>query len=266
MDGSAGCVRLDPPPAAKRRVPPPPAAAEAAERAAESTVRAAGHHPRRRPGRGARSTSPTRPSSTGSTPRSGDGVGLVRTEFLFHGRRAAGRRAAGRAWQPAIVAWAQGRPVTIRTPRRRRRQADPRPDGRSTARATPFLGNPRHPVVAGPPRAVPDPAARPGPGGGAWPAQDHDPDGDRAGRAGRRAPDAGRGRGRAGRRPASRPGAHRSRMMVEVPAAALAVDRFAADFLSIGSNDLTQYVTAAARDVPARWRISPTSATPPCCA
>jgi phosphoenolpyruvate-protein phosphotransferase (PTS system enzyme I) len=38
-------------------------------------------------------------------------------------------------------------------------------------------------------------------------------------------------------------------MMVEVPAAALAIDMFDADFFSIGSNDLTQYVTASARDI-----------------
>lgn len=37
-------------------------------------------------------------------------------------------------------------------------------------------------------------------------------------------------------------------MMVEVPAAAIAIDCFDADFFSIGSNDLTQYVTAAGRD------------------
>ena len=38
-------------------------------------------------------------------------------------------------------------------------------------------------------------------------------------------------------------------MMVEVPAAAIAIDLFDADFFSIGSNDLTQYVTAAGRDI-----------------
>ena len=36
-------------------------------------------------------------------------------------------------------------------------------------------------------------------------------------------------------------------VMVEVPATALAIDLFAADFLSIGSNDLIQYVTASSR-------------------
>ena len=39
-------------------------------------------------------------------------------------------------------------------------------------------------------------------------------------------------------------------MMVEVPAAAMAVEDFAADFYSIGSNDLIQYVMAASRDEP----------------
>jgi phosphotransferase system enzyme I (PtsI) len=38
-------------------------------------------------------------------------------------------------------------------------------------------------------------------------------------------------------------------IMVEVPAAAIAIDDFDADFFSIGSNDLTQYITAAARDI-----------------
>jgi hypothetical protein len=36
--------------------------------------------------------------------------------------------------------------------------------------------------------------------------------------------------------------------MVETPAAALALDTMPIDFASIGSNDLTQYVMAAARD------------------
>lgn len=38
-------------------------------------------------------------------------------------------------------------------------------------------------------------------------------------------------------------------IMVEVPAAAIAIEEFDADFFSVGSNDLTQYITAAARDI-----------------
>lgn len=38
-------------------------------------------------------------------------------------------------------------------------------------------------------------------------------------------------------------------IMVEVPSVALTPERFAADFYSIGSNDLTQYTLAAARDL-----------------
>ncbi|HEY9214757.1 MAG TPA: putative PEP-binding protein, partial [Ancylobacter sp.] len=38
-------------------------------------------------------------------------------------------------------------------------------------------------------------------------------------------------------------------IMVEVPAAAIMVESFDVDFYSIGSNDLTQYVTAAGRDI-----------------
>jgi len=45
-------------------------------------------------------------------------------------------------------------------------------------------------------------------------------------------------------------------IMVEVPAAALAIEQFAADFLSIGTNDLTQYVTAAGRDIGAVARLA----------
>jgi phosphotransferase system enzyme I (PtsI) len=40
-------------------------------------------------------------------------------------------------------------------------------------------------------------------------------------------------------------------IMVEVPAAAITIERFDAAFFSIGSNDLTQYVMAAARDLDA---------------
>ena len=39
-------------------------------------------------------------------------------------------------------------------------------------------------------------------------------------------------------------------MMIEVPAAALTIEDFEADFFSIGSNDLIQYLAAASRDEP----------------
>lgn len=41
-------------------------------------------------------------------------------------------------------------------------------------------------------------------------------------------------------------------MMVETPASAIGIERFPVDFVSIGSNDLTQYVMAAARDAGGR--------------
>jgi phosphotransferase system enzyme I (PtsI) len=41
-------------------------------------------------------------------------------------------------------------------------------------------------------------------------------------------------------------------IMVETPAAALALDTMPVDFASIGSNDLTQYVMAASRDAGGR--------------
>ena len=40
-------------------------------------------------------------------------------------------------------------------------------------------------------------------------------------------------------------------IMVEVPAAAITPELFDADFFSIGTNDLAQYVTAAGRDIAA---------------
>ena len=40
--------------------------------------------------------------------------------------------------------------------------------------------------------------------------------------------------------------------MVETPAAAIAIDTLPADFYSIGSNDLVQYVLAASRDAGGR--------------
>src|SRR4029077_5158305 len=48
-------------------------------------------------------------------------------------------------------------------------------------------------------------------------------------------------------------------IMIEVPAAALGATRFDADFYSIGSNDLTQYTMAAARDISAVAELNNTA-------
>ena len=54
--------------------------------------------------------------------------------------------------------------------------------------------------------------------------------------------------------------------MVEVPSVAIAPELFAnAAFFSIGSNDLTQYVMAAARDNTAVAALNVGDDTRPCC-
>lgn len=243
VDGSAGAVRLDPPAAAREEFIRRRAGAEAAERAAEAT---------------ARQPAVTRDGIPVAVlinladpaeldridPAICDGVGLVRTEFLFHGGGLPDEERQVAAYT-RIVAWAQGRPVTIRT-------LDaggdkPIPDLTVDDESNPFLGT----------RGIRLSLARPGPFRiqlrALARAAAHGPlkvmvpmvtvpaelD------AARRMLEEAVAELAAAGIPARRPPLG---MMVEVPAAALAVDRFAADFLSIGSNDLTQYVTAAARD------------------
>lgn len=243
VDGSAGTVCLDPPAAAKDEFRRRQAAAEAAERAAEATV--------------------AQPAVTRDgvpvavlinladpaeldriDPAICDGVGLVRTEFLFHGGGLPDEERQVAAYG-RILAWAQGRPVTIRT-------LDaggdkPIPGLTVDGESNPFLGT----------RGIRLSLARPGPFRiqlrALVRAAVHGPlkimipmvTVPAEMEAARRLLDEAVVGLTAAGIPARRPPLG---MMVEVPAAALAVDRFAADFLSIGSNDLTQYVTAAARD------------------
>src|SRR5271166_3469686 len=175
-----------------------------------------------------------------------DGIGLVRTEILFHGPGVLPDEDAQYQAYRRIVAWADGRPVTIRT----LDAGGDKPiqgvtvDGESI----PFLGlrgirlSLRHPALFQIQlRALARAAAH----GDlrimlpmvTVPAELE---------AGRKL----LGEALAGlahdSMPAGRP---KLGIMIEVPAAAIAVDQFDANFFSIGSNDLTQYVTAAGRDI-----------------
>jgi phosphotransferase system enzyme I (PtsI) len=175
-----------------------------------------------------------------------DGIGLVRTEFLFHDRQGLPNEEQQYSIYRRIAEWAQGRPVTLRTldaggdkpipgltPAgesnpflgvRGLRLSLAQPDVfrtqlRALARAAmhgnvkimlPMVTQPRELAVA---RSILDAevAAL-----------------DAAGIPARRAS---------------------LGIMIEVPAAAIAADQFDAEFFSIGSNDLTQYVAAAGRDI-----------------
>jgi phosphotransferase system enzyme I (PtsI) len=177
-----------------------------------------------------------------------DGIGLVRTEFLFHDRRDLPTEEEQYRVYHRIAQWARGKPVTLRTldaggdkPVRgvtHDGEANPflgvrgvrlsleRPDVlmlqlRALARSA-VLGNVKVmvPMVTVPAelasvRALLAEAVRELTAAGV--AAELPPLG----------------------------------MMVEVPAAALAIDTFDADFYSIGSNDLLQYLMAASRDEPA---------------
>lgn len=175
-----------------------------------------------------------------------DGVGLVRTEFLFHGRASLPGEEAQFGVYRTIAEWARDRPVTIRT-------LDaggdkPIPGLTIEGESNPFLGvrgirlslarpevfrvqlrallragvygqiKVMLPMVTIPAELE---AAR------ALLVEEHD------------------ALVAAGRKVVMPP----LGIMVEVPATALAVDRFDAAFFSIGSNDLTQYATAAGRDI-----------------
>jgi phosphotransferase system enzyme I (PtsI) len=177
-----------------------------------------------------------------------DGIGLVRTEFLFHARRGLPDEETQFRVYRRIAAWAAGKPVTIRTLDaggdkpiegltfdgesnpflgvRGIRLSLARPEVfrlqlRALARAA-MHGNVR---IMLPMITVPEEIA-----------------------AARALLDQEVRALTAAGTPARRPPLG---IMVEVPAVAIAIDIYDADFYSIGSNDLTQYVTAAGRDVAA---------------
>jgi phosphotransferase system enzyme I (PtsI) len=175
-----------------------------------------------------------------------DGIGLFRTEFLFHGVGGLPDEDAQFAIYCAAAEWAQGRPVTIRT-------LDaggdkPVPGVTEPNESNPFLGlrglrlSLRHPDLFRVQLRALLRAARHGAVRIMLPMVTV-PDELEAARALLEAEIA--AFARAGE-PVPRP---ELGIMVEVPAAAIAIDRFDAAFFSIGSNDLTQYVTAAGRDI-----------------
>jgi phosphoenolpyruvate-protein phosphotransferase (PTS system enzyme I) len=179
-------------------------------------------------------------------PETCDGIGLVRTEFLFkdHGHFP-DEDAQYRAYCQ-ILLWAGGRPVTIRT-------LDaggdkPIPGFTISGESNPFLGTRgirlsllNKEIFRTQLRALIRAASR-GPLKIMLPMVTIPAELNEA----RRILDEEIGtfieQGLAVRRP-------QLGIMIEVPAAALSPETFDSDFFSIGSNDLTQYATAAGRDI-----------------
>ena len=174
-----------------------------------------------------------------------DGIGLVRTEFLFHGKNELPDEEMQYHVYRRLAEWAMGKPVTIRT---LDAGADKPIPGLTLEHETnPFLGLRGIRLSLAKPlpfrtqlRALCRAAAH-----GAveimLPMVSVTQELEEARRYLKEELAALRQSGV----PFAEP---RLGMMVEVPAAALTIERFGADFFSIGSNDLTQYVLAAARD------------------
>ncbi|MDJ0971835.1 MAG: phosphoenolpyruvate--protein phosphotransferase [Kiloniellales bacterium] len=176
-----------------------------------------------------------------------DGIGLTRTEFLFEGNEPPDEDAQLAVYR-RILAWAGGKPVTIRT-------LDaggdkPIPGVTLDAESNPFLGQrglrlslARPEVFRVQLRALARAAAE-GPLKVMLPMVTLPEELEQARRlfddilAELAAEGVAHGTPALG-------------IMIEVPAAALTAGDFEADFYSIGSNDLVQYVMAAARDNPA---------------
>lgn len=245
IDGERGLVVLDPAPETRaafaRRLAD---AADEADAAAEAATRPALTADGERVAVLVNVADPA--ELDGLDPATTDGIGLVRTEFLFHGHAGLPDEAAQFAVYDRIAAWAEGRPVTIRT-------LDaggdkPIPGLTIDGETNPFLGVrgirlslARPEVFKVQLRALARAAVR----GNvkvmlpmvAVPAEI-----EAAARLLDEACAELSGEGVAHARPALG-------MMVEVPAAALTAARFPAAFYSIGSNDLTQYAMAASRDI-----------------
>ena len=175
-----------------------------------------------------------------------DGIGLVRTELLFDGPAALPDEEAQFQAYRRIVAWADGKPVTIRT---LDAGGDKPIEGVTVdGESNPFLGlrgvrlSLRHPGLFQIQLRALSRAAAHGDVRIMLPMVTVPAELE----AGRKLMEEALASLAHDRAPARRP---KLGIMIEVPAAAIAIDRFDADFFSIGSNDLTQYVTAAGRDI-----------------
>ena len=174
-----------------------------------------------------------------------DGIGLTRTEFLFHDGAGLPDEQRQLDCYRRLVRWAHGRPVTVRT-------LDaggdkPIPGLTIEGEPNPFLGLrgvrlslSRPEVFATQLRAL----ARAAAGGELKVMLPMVTKPEELDETRRILSDEVRALRAAGV-DAAMP---RLGMMVEVPAAALTIEAFDADFFSIGTNDLTQYVLAAGRD------------------
>jgi phosphoenolpyruvate-protein phosphotransferase (PTS system enzyme I) len=174
-----------------------------------------------------------------------DGVGLVRTELMFYGPSPPDEDTQFEAYR-RILAWARGRPVTIRT---LDAGGDKPIEGVTmSGESNPFLGvrgirlSLRHPALFQTQLRALARAAAHGDLRVMLPMVTVPTELEAA----RTLLDEAMTSLARDRIPAVRP---KLGIMIEVPAAAIAVDQFDADFFSIGSNDLTQYVTAAGRDI-----------------
>jgi len=183
----------------------------------------------------------------GLDPAHCDGIGLMRTEFLFQGRLRLPDEDIQFAIYRRLVEWAAGRPVTIRT-------LDaggdkPIPGLTRPGESNPFLGvrgvrlSLRNLDVF---RAQLRALARAAVAGDLKVMIPMVTAPDEMRRCRALLEEAVAALHREGREARMPP----LGMMVEVPAAALMIEDFESEFYSIGSNDLVQYVAAASRDEP----------------